>query len=119
MSQRSRITRSTLWGLPILNLVFGLGLCIIHAHAETVDPAAEGEAMGAWDRISSGPVHWSAMDKVLFFALVMLALEILKFLCYNSGGTKENSHFARFCSFFNGKYPLNNQSCFCFITVMM
>ncbi len=89
MSQRSRITRSTLWGLPILNLVFGLGLCIIHAHAETVDPAAEGDAMGAWDRIASGPLHWSAMDKVLFFALVMLALEILKFLCYNSGGTKE------------------------------
>ena len=86
MSQRSP---STLWSLPLLNLVFGLGLCIIHAHAETIDPAVDGDSMGAWDRITSGPIHWSAMDKVLFFALIMLALEILNFLCNNSGGTKE------------------------------
>ena len=119
MSQRSRITRSTLWGLPILNLVLGLGLCIIHAHAETVDPTAEGDAMGAWDRIASGPLHWSAMDKVLFFALVMLALEILKFLCYNSGGTKEKSHCARFCCFFKEKRPLNYQYCFRLIRVVI
>jgi hypothetical protein len=93
MSQRSNITPSALWGLPLLNIFFGLGLCVIHAHAETVDPAIDSEAeqtMGAWDRITSGPFHWSAMDKVLFFALIMLALEILNFLCNHSGGTKEN-----------------------------
>ena len=119
MSQRSRITRSTLWGLPALNLVVGLGLCVIHARAETVDPAAEGDAMGAWDRISSGPLHWSAMDKVLFLALMMLGLEIIKFLSYNSGGTKENSNCATFCSFFNGKHPLNTQYRFRFILIVI
>lgn len=92
MSQRGP---SPLWSLPLLNLVFGVGLCVIHAHAETIDTA---DAIGAWERITSGPVHWSAMDKVLFFALIMLALEILNFLCNNSGGTKERL-FLRVWSF--------------------
>lgn len=88
MSQRSSITPSALWSLPLLNILFGVGLCMIHARAEKTDPAIDIEdqyAMNAWDRISSGPVHWSAMDKVLFFALIMLALEILNFLCNHSG----------------------------------
>jgi len=58
---------------------------MIHARAEPTDPAVDGDSMGAWDRITSGPFHWSAMDKVLFFALIMLALEILNFLCNNAG----------------------------------
>ena len=87
MSQRSTITPSALWSLPLLNLLFGVGLCMIHVRAETID---DDEAMGAWDRITSGPFHWSSMDKVLFFALIMLALEILNFVCNNSGGTKDN-----------------------------
>ncbi len=62
---------------------------MIHTRAEPTDPAVDGDSMGAWDRITSGPFHWSAMDKVLFFALIMLALEILNFLCNNAGGTKE------------------------------
>ena len=92
MSQRV-VTPSALWSLPVLNILFGVGLCLIHARAEKFDPAIDSSeieyTMDAWERITSGPFHWSAMDKVLFFALIMLALEILNFLCNHSGGTKE------------------------------
>jgi len=77
-----------LWGLPLLNIAFGVGLCVMHSHAETVAAEMESDSeliMGAWDRISSGPFYWNTMDQVLFFALIMLALEILNFLCNHSG----------------------------------
>ena len=93
MSQRSITIPSALRSLPLLHLLFGAGLCMVHAHAEKVDSSIGGEdghSMDAWDRITSGPFHWSAMDKVLFFALIMLALELLNFLCNHSGG-KEKS----------------------------
>mmetsp|Transcript_15495 Transcript_15495/g.35893 ORF Transcript_15495/g.35893 Transcript_15495/m.35893 type:complete len:367 (-) Transcript_15495:262-1362(-) len=101
------VRRSTLWSLPVLNAVFGVGLCVIHAHAEnsttesssssTTSSILDGAVGGgmeqqqrelfpdAWDRIASGPLHWSTTDKILFFALILLALEILNFLCNHSG----------------------------------
>ena len=66
----------------------------MHSHAETVAAEMESDSeliMGAWDRISSGPFYWNTMDQVLFFALIMLALEILNFLCNHSGGTKKKN----------------------------
>lgn len=88
MSQRSAVTSSAIWSLPLLNIVFGVGLCMIHAHAEKMDPVTHSEvqySMAVWRRISSGPLHWSSMDKVLFFSLIVLALEILNFVCNHSG----------------------------------
>lgn len=88
MSQRSTIPSAALWILPLLNILFGVGLCMIHAQAESVDPAIDSEdgySLGAWGRITSGPFHWSAMDKVLFFVLIVLAMEILNFICNHSG----------------------------------
>ena len=91
MSQTSRITPTVLWSLPVLNIVFGVGLCVIHTRAEntnqTIDHLTE-YSEGAWERIASGPFYWSTMDKILFFAIIMLALEILNFLCNHTGGTK-------------------------------
>ena len=87
--QRNGINRSALWSLSVLNTVFGVGLCVIHTRAENATETIGDEAeypAGAWDRIASGPFHWSTMDKILFSALILLALEILKLLCSHSGG---------------------------------
>lgn len=78
------------WTLPLLNALLGTGLCLLHVHIEATDTDNSGGSdypyhLDAWNRITSGPMHWTAMDKVLFLALIMLALEILNFLCGHSG----------------------------------
>jgi hypothetical protein len=56
----------------------------MHVRAETV----ENDSLGVWERISSGPYHWNTVDKVLFWSLIMCALEILNYLCAHSGGER-------------------------------
>jgi len=90
MSRQNTSIPSVCWTLPLLNILFGIGLCLVHVHAETVAAAMDGDVennMDAWSRLTSGPFYWSTMDKVLFVALIMLALEILNLLCNHSGGT--------------------------------
>jgi len=79
---------SVCWTLPFINMVSAIGLCVLHFHAEAVEASVDvqGEpAMDAWTRIASGPSEWSTMDKVLFMALIMAALEILNYICNNLG----------------------------------
>lgn len=90
MSRRkSTITPSVCWTLPILNVASSVGLCVLHFHAGAVTAASESEGeastMDAWTRITSGPSNWSTMDKILFMALIMAALELLNFICNNLG----------------------------------
>ena len=90
MSRPNSINPSVCWSLPLLNILFGMGLCLVHVHAEAAGAATESDVannLDVWSRLTSGPFYWSTMDKVLFVALVMLALEILNFLCNHSGGT--------------------------------
>lgn len=71
----------------MVNIAIACSLCAIHVHAErnaTEDQADD--SMNAWTRISSGPYYWSTMDKIFFWALIMVALEILNYLCGKSGG---------------------------------
>ena len=100
MSQRSKNPiRSYCWTLPLLNVLFGIGLCLLHCHDEVTAmkikkgndttvfvPFNNNSNANSWDRLTSGPRHWSVMDKVLFVALIMLALEVLSFICGHSGG---------------------------------
>lgn len=69
--------------LPFLvHLVLGVGLVLVHVRAETstTTPA------DAWTRMLSGPSGWTTMDQVLFAALMMLALEVLKVVSETTGG---------------------------------
>ena len=91
--------RSFCWTLPLLNICFGIGLCLIHFHDEVeaiemkkdetdnINDVPSHHHLDFWDRFTNGPLYWNTMDKVLFVALIMLALELLKFLCVQSGGT--------------------------------
>mmetsp|Transcript_23079 Transcript_23079/g.63986 ORF Transcript_23079/g.63986 Transcript_23079/m.63986 type:complete len:336 (+) Transcript_23079:242-1249(+) len=92
MSPKYSGSPSVCWTLPLVNIVFAMGLCVLHFYAEAAAAIGETEfetsamnAMDAWTRITSGPVNWSTMDKVLFVALVMAALELLNFICNNFG----------------------------------
>ena len=91
--------RSFCWTLPLLNICFGIILCLIHFHDEVEameikknetdsikDVTSHHCLASFWDRFTNGPLYWNTMDKVLFVALIMLALELLKFLCVLSGG---------------------------------
>ena len=86
----------------MLNALLGTGLCLLHVHIEATDIDKSGGSdyphhLDAWNRITSGPMQWTAMDKVLFLALIMLALEILNFLCGHSGGTVFYVTMTSFC----------------------
>jgi hypothetical protein len=96
----NNIRRSFCWTLPLLNICFGFGLCLIHFHDEVEAMEIKKDETdhihyvpshhhldNFWDRFTNGPLYWNTMDKVLFVALIMLALELLKFLCVQSGGT--------------------------------
>lgn len=72
------------WTLTIVNLVAATALCALHVHAEENDNIDA--SLRAWQRITSGPSEWNTMDKVLFWSLIMMALEILNYLCGKSGG---------------------------------
>lgn len=89
MSRANTSTSSVSWTLPLLNVAFAVALCVLHFQAESVtaalDSESEASTMDPWTRIASGPKHWSTMDKVLFMALIMLALELLNFICNNLG----------------------------------
>jgi hypothetical protein len=102
----NNIRRSFCWTLPLLNILFGIGLCLIHFHDEVeaiemkkdetdnINDVPSHHHLDFWDRFANGPLYWNTMDKVLFVALIMLALELLKFLCVQSGGT---SHLINVC----------------------
>ena len=92
MTRTKNRIASVCWTLPLLNILLGTGLCLLHVHVEAADRENNNDGnadpqLHAWSRIASGPLQWSAMDKVLFLALIMLALEALNFLCGQSGGT--------------------------------
>jgi len=96
MSSIKTSLSSCCWTLPLLNMGFAVGLCILHFHAEAVAAALENEDeipnMDAWTRTTSGPSQWSTMDKVLFMALIMAALELLNFICNNLGDWVNAKH---------------------------
>jgi len=84
--------RSFCWTLPLFNILFGLGICLIHFHDEVAAMKIKSEndmhvppQLDYWGRLTSGPIHWTTMDKVLFVALIMLLLEVLNFICGQSG----------------------------------
>jgi hypothetical protein len=64
--------------------VAATALCALHVHAEENDN--NDASLSAWQRITLGPSNWNTMDKVLFWSLIMMALEILNYLCGKSGG---------------------------------
>lgn len=68
---------------------------MVHVRAESSSSSLSGggdddddkvSSMNPWKRMISGPSHWTTMDQVLFAALMMLALEILKLICGITGG---------------------------------
>jgi hypothetical protein len=41
--------------------------------------------------MGSGPSHWTTTDQLLFAALMMLALEVLKLVCATTGGEQSRT----------------------------
>jgi hypothetical protein len=73
------------WTLPIVNLGAALFLCAAHVRAENQQQDGDDDV---WTRLSSGPKSWNTMDKIFFWSLIMVALELLNYLCGKSGGKK-------------------------------
>jgi hypothetical protein len=95
------------WTLTTINLVLACFLGVLHVSAETQQQHqqqhqqqrhddADDAMWSVWTRLSSGPYYWTTMDKVLFWSLIMIALEILNYLCGKSGGECED-HYIVHC----------------------
>jgi hypothetical protein len=77
------------WTLTIFNFVLACLLGALHVCAEQQQPKHDdtnADTWSVWIRLSSGPVYWTPMDKVFFWSLILIALEMLNYLCGKSGG---------------------------------
>jgi hypothetical protein len=74
------------WTLPLVHLTLAIGLLAYHTHAENTTITADDDEIDLWNRILSGPVYWTSMDKLCFFVLIMLGMDFLGWLIRNSGG---------------------------------
>jgi hypothetical protein len=83
------------WTLTTINFVFACLLGALHVCAEQQQPIHDdtnADTWSVWIRLSSGPVYWTPMDKIFFWSLILIALEILNYLCGKSGG-ESDFHF--------------------------
>lgn len=69
--------------LPITNVLFAIGLFSFHVHAES--NVVDSSERTIWERILLGPEYFTAMDKVLFVVMILLAMELLNYIAHNSG----------------------------------
>jgi sterol desaturase/sphingolipid hydroxylase (fatty acid hydroxylase superfamily) len=45
-----------------------------------------------WQRMTSGPTEWTAIDKIIFAGLICVAMEVLKQICSSSGRWMKSKH---------------------------
>ena len=75
----------------LVHAVLSLGLVVYHVHAEsssvvnaTNNDGADGTHV-VIDRILSGPMSWTTMDKIVFGVLIMMGMELLGWIVRNTG----------------------------------
>jgi sterol desaturase/sphingolipid hydroxylase (fatty acid hydroxylase superfamily) len=68
-------------------ILCGFGLLVFHVHAENIndEDQVKSPLRIFWNHIVSGPENWTAADKGLFGALILLAFELLNFITKNYG----------------------------------
>ena len=76
-------TSNTIKLNTLVHLLVAFGLLAFHVHAEST--IVNGNEISLGQRIILGPDYFTAMDKVLFVIVILLAMELLNFLVKNSG----------------------------------
>ena len=81
-----QISKTLSW-IIFIHVIISLAMIGYHVHAESNLGNNKDDDISVIDRIVSGPIHWTTMDKIVFAIIIMMGMELLGWITRNSGGT--------------------------------